>query len=54
MNNRIDVVLSPENKGTVLQAITVAKLAMPFLIKLSDDDRKSLQMVDDGRKVIML
>ena len=50
MSNLIDVNLSPESKESVLQAISATKLAMPFLIKLSDDDRKSLQMIDDGRK----
>jgi len=50
MNNLIDVNLSIEAKASVLQAISATKLAMPFLIKLSDADRKSLQMIDDGRK----
>jgi hypothetical protein len=50
MNNLIDVNLSAETKDSVLQAISATKLAMPFLIKLSDDARKSLQMMDDGRK----
>ena len=34
----------------VLQAIKDAKAGMPFLVKLSKDDRKSLQKMDDGRK----
>lgn len=50
MNNLIDVNLSAENKDSVLQAISATKLAMPFLIKLSDNDRASMQMIDDGRK----
>jgi len=50
MENRIDVVLAPETKDAVLQAVASAKQAMPFLIKLSDSDRRSLQMMDDGRK----
>lgn len=50
MNNLIDVNLSIEAKASVLQAISAAKLAMPFLIKLSDSERKSLQPIDDGRK----
>ena len=50
MNNKINVVLAPENKETVLQAIRDAKTGMPFLIKLSKDDRKSVQKMDDGRK----
>jgi len=50
MNNLIAVNLSPEAKAPVMEAISAAKLAMLFLIKLSDDDRRSLQMMDDGRK----
>jgi hypothetical protein len=50
MENRIDVVLTPENKTAVLQALTTAKTAMPFLVKLSDADRKSVQSIDFGRK----
>lgn len=50
MNNLIDVNLAAETKDSVLQAVGTIKLAMPFLVKLSDDDRKSLQMVNDGRK----
>jgi hypothetical protein len=50
LSNLIDVNLSPEVKDSVFQAISTTKLAMPFLIKLSYDDRLSLQMVDDGRK----
>ena len=50
MNNLIDVNLSPEAKAPVMEAIGATKLAMPFLIKLSDDDRRSMQMMDDGRK----
>lgn len=50
MNNRIDVNLSSESKESVLQAISTTKLTMPFLIKLSDAERRSLQMMDDGRK----
>lgn len=50
MDNRIDVILTPENKDAIFQAVSSIKLAMPFLIKLSDNERKSLQMIDDGRK----
>lgn len=50
MSNLIDVNLKPEVKDSVLQAILSAKTAMPFLIKLADDERKSLQTIDDGRK----
>jgi hypothetical protein len=50
MNNLIDVNLTALEKETAIGVVSSAKLAMPFLIKLSDDERKSLQMMDDGRK----
>lgn len=50
MENRIDVTIAPELKTTILQAVNTARTAMPFLIKLSDTDRQSLQMMNDGRK----
>ena len=50
MNNKINFILTPENKETVFQAVRVAKTGMPFLIKLSKDERKALQRMDDGRK----
>jgi hypothetical protein len=50
MENRINVVLKPEEKETIFQAIQSARTGMPWLLKLSNDDRKSLQMMDDGRK----
>lgn len=50
MDNRINVVLTPETRDQILQAVSALKTLMPFLIKLSDADRKALQMLDDGRK----
>lgn len=50
MDNRINVVLTPETKDQILQGVSALKTLMPFLIKLSDTDRKALQMLDDGRK----
>jgi hypothetical protein len=50
MDNRINVVLTPETKDQILQTVSALKILMPFLIKLSDTDRKALQMLDDGRK----
>ncbi len=50
MDTRINVVLTPETKDQILQGIVALKTMMPFLIKLSDTDRKALQMLDDGRK----
>ena len=50
MENRIDITLTDEMKKEILDAITALKILLPFLIKLSDADRKSLQLMDDGRK----
>ena len=50
MENSFDVVLTPENKKSVFQEIMNARTGMPYLIKLSDDDRKSLPKMDDGCK----
>lgn len=50
MSNLIDVNVDPSTKDSILQTIQSAKSTMPFLIKLSDADRKSLQPIDDGRK----
>lgn len=50
MENRIDVVLSPESKETIFQEIKSARTGMPFLIKLSEDDRESLAKMEDKRK----
>jgi hypothetical protein len=50
MENRIDITLSEEMKKQILDGISALKLLMPFLTKLSDADRKSMQMLDDGRR----
>jgi len=50
MENKIDVVLTPENKEAIFQEIRNAKSGMPYLIKMSEDDRKFLHKVDDGCK----
>lgn len=50
MENRIDITLPEETKNQILLGITGLKSQMAFLIKLSDTDRKSLQLLDDGRK----
>jgi len=54
MENSFDVVLTPENKKSIFQEIMNAKTGMPYLIKLSDDDRKSLPKMDDGCKQFVL
>jgi hypothetical protein len=50
MENRIDVTLPEELKNQVLQEITALRNQMPFLIKISEDEKKSIQQMDDGRK----
>jgi len=50
MENRIDVAFNEESKNQILQGILGLRSLMAFLIKLSEADRKSLQLLDDGRK----
>ena len=50
MENTIDVVLTSENKKTILQELMNVKSGMPYLIRLSEEDRKSLLKMDDGCK----
>ena len=50
MNNRVDAEMSPASLETVKQAIATIRAEMPFLIKLSDEERKSLASMDDGRR----
>jgi hypothetical protein len=50
MNNRIDVVLPPENRESVFQAVRNVRTGLPFLIKLSKIERDALLKIDDGRK----
>ncbi len=39
MDNRIDVVLPPENRETIFQAVRNVKTGLPFLVKLSKAER---------------
>lgn len=50
MENRIDVTLMDESKNQILQGITALRGQMPFLIKISEDEKKSIQQMDDGRR----
>jgi len=50
MENRIDATLNTESKNQILQIINGVRTQMPFLIKISDDEKKSIQQMDDGRK----
>jgi hypothetical protein len=50
MDNRIHVTFPPENRESVFQAVRNVKSGLPFLIKLSKNERDALQKIDDGRK----
>jgi len=50
MENRIDVEFNQDSRNQILQGILGLKSQLAFLIKLSEADRKSLQLLDDGRK----
>lgn len=50
MNNKVDKQLTDEEKTEILQLVTTLRSKMPFLIKLSNDERKSMVFMDDGRK----
>lgn len=50
MNNKVDYNLDQGSRDSILQTIQSLKSMMPFLIKLADADRVSMQMIDDGRK----
>ena len=50
MENRIDVTLTDESKNQILSEISGLRAFMPFLIKISEDQKKSIQQMDDGRK----
>lgn len=49
MENRINTELSAEDINAVLQAVTTIREKLPFLVKLTADEKKSLVMMDDGR-----
>ena len=50
MENKIEVTLTEESKIQILHAITAVKILMPYLIKISESERKTIQQMDDGRK----
>ena len=49
MSNQINSQFSDEDLKDVLQAITTIRQKLPFLVKLSADDKKKTAMLDDGR-----
>lgn len=49
MANQISVQFSDEDLKAVLQAIDTIRQKLPFLVKLSADDKKKTAMLDDGR-----
>lgn len=50
MNNRIDAEISPAGIDKVQQAFDAIKAELPFIIKLSENERKGLSKMDDGRR----
>lgn len=49
MANQINVQLSDDDLDEVLQAIANIRQKLPFLVKLSPEDKKKTAMLDDGR-----
>jgi hypothetical protein len=49
MANQISAQLTDEDLNEVLQAIATIRQKLPFLVKLSADDKKKTPMLDDGR-----
>lgn len=49
MSNQISAQFSDEDLNEVLQAIATIRRKLPFLVKLSADDKKKTAMLDDGR-----
>jgi len=50
MENRISEVITPDKQVEVMKAIEGVQTALPFLLKLQEDERKHMLLVDDGRK----
>jgi len=46
----MDTEILPAALDSVQQAIDTIKTALPFLVKLSDAERKSMSLMDDGRR----
>jgi len=49
MSNLISTQISDEDLQSVLQAINTIQQKLPFLLKLSPGDKKTIAMLDDGR-----
>lgn len=49
MNNRIDSELSAADLKAIRDALAAIRTGLPFLIKLGDDERKGMALMDDGR-----
>lgn len=50
MNNRIDSEIVPADLSSIRQDIAAIKTLLPFLIKLGDNERKSMALMDDARR----
>ena len=49
MENRIEAELSGEDLSAVITAIGTIREKMPFLVRLTVEEKKSMVMMDDGR-----
>jgi hypothetical protein len=49
MGNQISAQLSEQDLNEVIQAIATIRQKLPFLVKLSVNDKKTTPMLDDGR-----
>lgn len=49
MANKISAQLTEVDLNEILQAIATIRQKLPFLVKLSPDDKKKTAMLDDGR-----
>ena len=50
MNNRIDAEISPAALNSIQQGLDAIKNGLPFLVKIDDDERKAMALMDDGRR----
>ncbi|WP_159521663.1 hypothetical protein [Sunxiuqinia indica] len=49
MENQINVELLAEDLDLILQSIVTIREKMPFLVRLTPEEKKTLAMMDDGR-----
>ncbi len=52
--NRVSAILNPDDRQVVINAIATIKQAMPFLVYLTKEDRKTMPKVSDRGREFML